>query len=417
LAEFFPSLEGETVQNYLWAHTVVCPSCQSVVPLSPNWWLYKRPEKQNLNKWCAAKPIPNPEKKRVDFELVKGSKGKGTTIQTDEGEYDPNTLSTLSRAVGKCCNCNAVITEPEIKSYTSIHGFGHQLYAVVYKIGKSALQFRNPSQQDFQGIEKAQKYLQEIYHDLIIKDLIPNEATSKDLHNSPGNYDYGLRKYQDLFNPRQLLTIVTYVEIINQAKALLSGEYEGEKVEAISTYLALVLDRCVDRNCRLSIWHTARASVERASTQHALNLTWNYPEFSGFGELWNACADAVVSDYKGLCALFGTKPHSIGLPGIEEYNPKTIQINAASADSLFHIPENSVDAIVTDPPYYATIPYADLSDFFYVWMKRTLGDIFPDLFWSEVTEKSREAVANPFRFRNMGASPDELAAQDYEAKM
>ncbi|MFM7575411.1 MAG: DUF1156 domain-containing protein, partial [Microcystaceae cyanobacterium] len=80
LAEFFPSPEGETVQNYLWAHTVVCPSCQSVIPLSPNWWLYKRPEKQNLDKWCAVKPIPNPAEKRVNFELIKGKKGKGTTI-------------------------------------------------------------------------------------------------------------------------------------------------------------------------------------------------------------------------------------------------------------------------------------------------------------------------------------------------
>ncbi|MEG3862839.1 DNA methylase, partial [Microcoleus sp. herbarium12] len=87
------------------------------------------------------------------------------------------------------------------------------------------------------------------------------------------------------------------------------------------------------------------------------------------------------------------------------------------ADSLYHIPDNSVDAIITDPPYYSTIQYAELSDFFYVWMKRTLGDIFPDLFYSELTDKDREAVANPSRFRNMGASPDELAKQDYEAKM
>nr|WP_199194157.1 DNA methyltransferase [Pleurocapsa sp. CCALA 161] len=92
-------------------------------------------------------------------------------------------------------------------------------------------------------------------------------------------------------------------------------------------------------------------------------------------------------------------------------------LQTSSADSLFHIPDNSVDTIVTDPPYYSTIQYAELSDFFYVWMKRTLGDIFPDLFWSELTDKDREAVANPSRFRNMGASPEELAKQDYEAKM
>ena len=379
--------------------------------------LYKRPEKQNLHKWCAVKPISNPEHKRVDFELIKGRKGKGTTIQTDDGDFDPNSLSTLSRAVGKCLNCQAVITEQEIKAFTSTNNFGHQLYAVAYKKDQSALEFRTPNEIDLTGIERAEIYFNQKYEDLIIKNLIPYEATSTDLHNSPGNYDYGLRRYQDCFNPRQLLTLVTYVEIINEVKSKLQLEYESEKVEAIITYLALVFDRCVDKNCRLCIWDSGRSHAQRASTQHALNLTWNYPEFSGMGELWKACADAVVNDYKGLCKLFGTKPHSIGLPGIEQYDPKTIQIDSASADSLYHIFDNSVHAIVTDPPYYATIPYADLSDFFYVWMKRTIGEFFPELFCSEVTEKGREAIANPFRFRNMGTSPEELANQDYEAKM
>ncbi|BAY49786.1 hypothetical protein SAMD00079811_74150 [Scytonema sp. HK-05] len=231
------------------------------------------------------------------------------------------------------------------------------------------------------------------------------------------HYEYGLRRYEDCFNSRQLLTLVTYIEIINEAKALIQAEYEWEKAQAISTYLALVSDRCVDRNCRLSIWHTARASIERASTQHALNLTWNYPEINGAGELWVSCADAFASDYENLCALFGTKPGTTGIPGIEQHDSKSIQIESASADNLTHIPDNSVDAVITDPPYYATIQYAELSDFFYVWLKRTLGDIFPELFYLELTDKDREAVANPSRFRNMGVSPEELANQDYEAKM
>jgi adenine-specific DNA methylase/REP element-mobilizing transposase RayT len=94
-----------------------------------------------------------------------------------------------------------------------------------------------------------------------------------------------------------------------------------------------------------------------------------------------------------------------------------ININLESADSLYHISNNSLDVVITDPPYYGTIPYADISDFFYVWQKRVLGDIFPDLFWQELTDKDREAIANPSRFRNMGESPDELAKRDYEAKM
>jgi adenine-specific DNA methylase len=424
LAEFFPSLEGETVQNYLWAHTVVCPSCQSVVPLSPNWWLSrtsnyggKGQARKVTSDWYAIKPIPNPEQKRVDFELVKGTKGKGTTIQTDEGEYDPSDTVTMARGVGKCPNCDTVIEDNVIKAQAQSVGLGHQLYTVAYKKGQGKLEFRLISDCDIKGIELAFIKIESVRQNLnnLIPDIpIPysNRVYERDCVDK-----LGLINWQNFFNTRQLLTLVTYIEIINEAKALLWAEYEREKVEAISIYLALVLDRCVDHNSRLGHWHSSRAYSESSMAQHSLNLNWNYPETAGNGELWHSCADAFASEYKSLCALFGTKSHSIGLPGIVEYNPKSIHINAASADSLFHIPDNSVDAIVTDPPYYSTLQYAELSDFFYVWMKRTLGDIFPDLFWSELTDKDREAVANPSRFRNMGASPDELAAQDYEAKM
>ena len=413
LAEFFPSLPGETVQNYLWAHTVVCPNCESVVPLSPNWWLYKRPEKQNLHKWCAVKPIPNLENKRVDFELIKGKKGKGTTIQTDDGEYDPDTTTTISRGVGKCPNCGNVIEDDVIKSQAQSGLLDHQLYAVGYKKGKGNLEFRIPNDQDFKGLHLAKEFILYKTSELQLSNLIPIEYIINN-HGQILNY---CKQWFNLFNPRQLLTLLTYVAIINEAKVFLQTEYEWEKAQAIATYLALVLDRCVDKNSRLSHWQASRAFAQAASGQHALNLFWNYPEISGAGELWHWCADALASEYKDLCDLFGTKTHSTGLLAIEQYDSKSIHINAASADSLYHIPDNSVDAVITDPPYYGTIPYADISDFFYVWMKRTLGDIFPELFYSELTDKDREAVANPSRFRNMGESPEILANRDYEAKM
>ena len=420
LTQFFPSLPGETVQNYLWAHTVVCPSCQSVVPLSPNWWLSKTSNYAGKNQarkvtsdWYAVKPIPNLAQKRVDFEFLKGKKGKETTIQTDAGEYDPSVYNTISRGVGKCPNCDTVIEDNVIKSQALSGLLGHQLYAVAYKQGKGSLEFRIPEKLDLQGWKLTQQYFFEKSSKLQIKNLIPVEYIIND-HGQILNY---CQQWFQIFNTRQLLTLITYVEIINEAKALLQAEYEPEKVEAIVTYLALVLDRCADLNSRLSIWDSSVNKIQRASITHSLNLVWNYPEVCGTERLWELAYSAVAQDYKKLCQLFGTKPHSTGLPGIEQYDPKTIQIDSASADSLYHIPDKSVDAIITDPPYYATIPYADISDFFYVWMKRTLGDIFPDLFYSELTDKDREAVANPSRFRNMGTSPDELAKQDYEAKM
>ena len=424
LAEFFPSNEGETVQNYLWAHTVVCPHCESVVPLSPNWWLYKRPEKQNLYKWCAVKPIPNPQEKRVDFELIQGSKGKGTTIETDDGEYDPSTTTSISRGVGKCPNCTSVIEDDVIKSQAKSSGLGHQLYAVAYKEGlpsnggKGGLQFRIPTDVDLDGVAKAEAYIKEKLESFEISNVVPDVDVTHG-HETERLFSIGIDKWHKFFNPRQLLTLVTYVEIINEAKSKLQFECEPEKVEAIATYLALVLDRCADTNCRLSLWDSSRAGFKRASTQHSLNLMWNYPETNGQGDLWRLCADVFASDYTKLCNLFGTNFDRNQIPGFVRAFRETPlpDINASSADSLFHIPDNSVDTIVTDPPYYLTIQYAELADFFYVWQKRTLGDIFPDLFWSELTDKDREAVANPSRFRNMGASPEELAKQDYEAKM
>jgi len=439
LGEFFPGGEGEVVQNYLWAHTVVCPNCESTVPLSPNWWLYKRPEKQNLKKWCAVKPVPNLEGKRVDFELIKGTKGKGTTIHTEAGDFDPNDYSTIGRGVGKCPNCGNIIENDLIMMTAQNTGLGYQLYAVAYKQGKSNLIFRLPTQEDIDGFNKSQKIVEQYLEQPNKSNLIPSELVpeGKDL-------DEQIRifcpTWKDMFNPRQLLTLVTYVEIINEAKVKIQEECQAEKeekippllddfeavaeledyyqkkFEAIVTYLALILARCADKCSRLSRINPGLGTTEEASSQHSLNLMWNYAEPCGMSYLWQSCSYGSIK-YSKLCELFGTKPHSNGIPGIEKHDPKTIQIDSASADSLFYIEDQSVDAIITDPPYYGTIQYAELSDFFYVWQKRTLGDIFPDLFINELTDKDREAVANPSRFRNMGISPDELANQDYEAKM
>ncbi|MHC5672722.1 DUF1156 domain-containing protein [Nostoc sp.] len=416
LAEFFPSLPGETVQNYLWAHTVVCPSCESVVPLSPSWWLYKRPEKQNLHKWCAVKPIPNLENKRVDFELVKGRKGKGTTIETDDGEYDPDDDKTISRSVAKCPNCSNTIQQEYLIDYAQNIGFSHQLYAVAYRTGTNNLQFRTPVNVDFEGFNLSKNIILKSYNIFKHNDLIPEENCSDNPQYMMA-YRYGLTTWDKYFNSRQLLTLVTYVEIIKEAKILIQSEYEWEKSQAISTYLALIFDLCADKNSRLSYLNSSKGSIERASSQHALNLMWNYSEIQGAGELWRFCFDSFASNYKNLCALLGTKLGSIENYGIEIHDSKSIQIDLASADNLTNIANNFVDVIVTDPPYYDTIPYAELSDFFYVWQKRTLGDIFPELFYLELTDKEREAVANLGRFRNMGISPKELAYQDYEAKM
>lgn len=420
LAEFFPSQEGETVQNYLWAHTVVCPSCESVVPLSPNWWLSKTSNyagkgqaRKVTSDWYAVKPIPNLAEKRVDFELIRGRKGGSTTVRTDNNEYCPDDCNTISRGVGKCLNCESILDDDVIKAQFQTGQSGHQLYAITFRQGKGALEFRVPIESDFDGLEKAKAYLQAKSQNIDL--LIPTEIRFDGF--SDRCIAYGLYKNSDYFNFRQLLTLINYVLILNDTKEKLLIEYEPEKAEAIAIYLALIFDRCADMNCRLSGWDPTRAGSKRASAQHSLNLMWNYPELAGNGELWNWCANAFISDYTALVSYFGNLVNTAAIPGIQKSDYQSIILGTASADELIHISDKAVDVIVTDPPYYATIQYAELSDFFYVWQKRNLGDILPELYCSELTDKDREAIANPARFRNMGDSSEDLANFDYEAKM
>ncbi|MGI0501251.1 DUF1156 domain-containing protein, partial [Limnospira platensis] len=388
--------------------------------------------------WYAVKPIPKPAEKRVDFELIKGRKGKGSTIHTEDGDFDPNDYNTISRSVGKCPNCGNVIEQDFLMQAGINDCLDWVLYAVAFKQGQSSLQFRLPNETDMEGINKAKHELNQNYISTYSQYLPDVEINPG--FNTNQLRRYGLTNWSKLFNPRQLLTLVTYAEIINEAKEKIRAECELEKaakiesvendgeavaeiedyyrgkLEAIATYLAMVFDQAMDRNNRLSHWDAARVSAKVATASHSLNLMWNYPEFQGYEKLWGQMSEFAY-DYTKLCEMFGMRSHSTGIPGIEKYDPKTIKIDLCSADSLWHIGDKSVDVIVTDPPYYGTIQYAELSDFFYVWLKITLGDIFPDLFYVELTDKDREAVANPSRFRNMGISPDELANQDYEAKM
>lgn len=252
LAEFFPSQEGETGQNYLWAHTVICPSCQSVVPLSPNWWLSKTSNyggkgqaRKVTQDWYAVKPIPNLSEKRVDFELVRGKKGKGTTIETQQGEYEPEVYNTVSRGVGKCLCCGNVIENDYIATPSQESKLGHQLYAVAYKQDKGSLEFRTPTDYDLDGIKQAETYLQEKRSEMEFKNLICRESTPTNPQYAMIR-NYGITEWHQCYNPRQLLTLITYLEIINEAKLKLQTEHEPEKVGAICTYLSLVMDRCVD---------------------------------------------------------------------------------------------------------------------------------------------------------------------------
>ncbi|MFE4108419.1 DUF1156 domain-containing protein [Almyronema epifaneia] len=416
LAEFFPSQEGEKIQHYLWAHTLVCPACQSTIPLSPNWWLYRRTEKTNLDKWCAVKLIPDPTNKSVKFEVVKGRKGNGLTITTQAGEFDPSIHSTIGRGVGKCPNCDAVIEDEVIKAFGQEFGYGYQLYAIAFKEGSKSVDFRSPTDIDLEGFKEASKTLRNKLQEFLANGFIPVQEIPSNTHRGPDMYLYGIYKWLQLFNDRQLLCFAILTEVINDAQKLIKKE-RPNFYEPISVYLALILDRCIDKNCRLSHLDAVTGSVKPALGQHSLSLFWNFPEIGIDGLFWEYEGARTLSDFSDICSLLETSQDSSKIPGLEQANFKSIEVNAYSADSLFHLPDGSVNTIVTDPPYYDSIRYGEIADFFYVWLRVNLLNVFPNFFLDELTDKERESIANPGRFRDLGDSASELADQDYEAKM
>ncbi|WP_419805000.1 hypothetical protein [Terriglobus sp.] len=204
-------------------------------------------------------------------------------------------------------------------------------------------------------------------------------------------------------------------------------------------YLALSLDKLRDYNSRLTHWHSTRAVVAGTFDRHDFAFKWSYVEMAalvtGLGYDWaigqtekciGELAHLVRPDDKKNAALKQRKIVGLPFPASTDatpeplaYVPPPITITCTSGDQLDHIADGTVDAVVMDPPYYDNVMYAELSDFFYVWLKRTAGYIdreMATLFRRDLTDKEHEAVANPARFKGQKGAKA-LAGRDYQERM
>ncbi|WP_230968407.1 hypothetical protein [Nostoc sp. WHI] len=155
-------------------------------------------------------------------------------------EYDPDTTVTISRGVGRCPNCGNVIENDYICSPSEESKLGHQIYAVAYKKFKGSLEFTTPRECDLEGVKLAELKLFSKLSEWETLNLISHEPTPINPQYSMIR-NYGITEWMQCFNPRQLLTLVTYVEIINEAKALIQAKYECEKAVCLINHLAFVL--------------------------------------------------------------------------------------------------------------------------------------------------------------------------------
>ena len=399
LEEFFPKQPDEEVYAYLWTHTIKCSSCGLTIPLSPNWWIAKA---KSDEKSVAANVVVPQVGGKCSFEIVGSPISRG---------FNPN-RGTVKGGRAECPRCHTVMDGNEVKREAQNRRMGHQLYCVCAKnrgVGKKQARwnFRAPTKEEYEAIENAERKLEEKLSVWKAQNLVPIE-NFPETANDTRPIQYGMPRWCDLFNTRQLLTHLTYLEKFLEAKErLFAGKVRGSEewdfAVAVATYGAIVFDTCINFNSRLSRWRASMRGVAGALDIQAFPFRWSYAEWDHSQMLWPW---ALSKTLDALTEIVRLLPENRGFP--------MVYCGTATKISL---KDKSILCIVVDPPYAANVMYAEISDFFYVWLKRLLGDIFPEAFKTTLTEKEEEAVANPARFRGMGRSAKKLAQEDYRTKM
>jgi putative DNA methylase len=230
---------------------------------------------------------------------------------------------------------------------------------------------------------------------------ITDEPIINDAKNANFCILYGLDQFSTLFSPRQIFTLLALTAAIRDAASEMERLGAGRaRTEALTSYLAVSHDRVANYCTVLCVWRTTRTCVLPTFSRQALPMVWDYGEmnlFAGSAGDWSESIDYVAAVAESLLA-------------IEE----AATVTRGSAYSLA-TPDNTLDAVITDPPYYDNVPYANISDFFYVWLKRTVGHLYPKHFSGQGTPKKQETVADATRHdgdkRKAGRAYEDMMAQ------
>ncbi len=400
--------------GYLWARTISCPYCGGIVPLSPNWRLDSKGKGVKI-----VTHGEDPQNRHCTFEIVDKVKDQSAgTVKNGD-------------ALCPFSDCGRVIKGDEIKGQAQAGKMGEQLYTVVYKqtikVGttkagkdkvKSVRGYRAPRPEDDVSAQVAAALAAKM-PEWRARNIIPDEEINPGQKTDEPRRS-GIYKWTDMFGKRQLLGHCTSVEVFHDLVDEIRSQNGGDIPEldkAAMCYLAIAMDKLLNYNSSMSVWMPTREIMANTFNRHDFAFCWSHaemaPTITGLGYDWTI--EQTGKALKELIELTSDGDDNSPLLRSRGKN-NDIKILHGSADSL-DIPDQSIDCIVMDPPYYDNVMYAELSDFFYVWLKRTAGLLFPEPFSSVLTDKDREAVANPAKFKGQKGGAKNLAGRDYQDRM
>jgi len=355
-----------TVIAWLWARTVKCPNpaCGAEMPLVKSFELSSKKGKQS---WV--EPVIDTNKKSMKFKVKTGTGTIPTPSKIGRG------------AKFKCLVCEQPVDDRYIK-HEGVEGrMSSQLMAIVAE-GKRSRIYLSPDERQSFAAQSAKP------------DWKPTDTLPDDARGAFWCKLYGLTTHGDLFTPRQLVSLNTFSDLAKEAHTKISSEFNSTQkqsyADSASTYLAFAIDKGANYWSSLCAWHSGRDIIMSTFARQGLPLVWDFAEANPF----SSSSGNFMLGIEQSAQMLESAPATIS--GVVE------QRDAAN------IPVDVIPVISTDPPYYDNIGYADLSDFFYVWLRRSIGKIYPNLFGTVTTPKQQELVVAAHRFEY-----DKTKAEDH----
>jgi adenine-specific DNA methylase len=386
LAKVFPAgPDGRRPAVYFWARTMSCPnpSCRAEVPLLSSFWL------ANSNRRKAWVKV-NARLGEIDLQILSGQPPKGASL--DDGTVKASSVT--------CPACGTSTVAKDVRSYGKKTGFGRRLYAVL-DVDPGNRVYRSPRPDEVDGADRLATDLLDELEDLSDgTSAMPDEPMVKSQYRRYGNLVYGIDTFRGLFNDRQLFVLGSLCEAVRAAYSeMVSEGMEPERALAVVTYLGFMIDKIADYNSAFTSWATSGEFLRGTFARQAIAMVWDYVETDVFqpkGGIWESHIKWVELAVRHCSLIDSTKVAT--LRGDAQH--------LAFADGTF-------DGVIVDPPYYDAIQYGDLSDFFYVWLKRSVGHLYPAVFATPLTPKNQEIIES----RADKQSPEYVSHDEFERRL
>ena len=362
--------DGAVPVAFLWAKTIVCPHCGGEVPLIKRRWLDTQSEEP------------------VAYRLIVDQAAKTYTVEILRGQAAVDSepeRGTMRGATVECPYCRTPTERERIAEQGRAGTMGqHLLVVVLSREGETGRDFRAATEADRAPYTLAEARLAEAKAEGFdfwgferLLSVVPDEPTPPERARSISIRLYGITEWGQMFNARQALSMITFGQQIRLVRDLLESQNAGY-ARAVALYLTFVISKQISYSSKMSWWQVNRVTIAPTMTRHDIQMTWDYAEanpFSGQAASWESHTEALWRSIENAVT-------------IDE--PAAIRLH--SATQLPTEWTDTFDAVITDPPYYDSVTYADLSDYFYPWHKRIVGDDYPEAFVTEVTPKEEELV-------------------------